>query len=1117
MGGPRGGAGDGGMPASKHVPNNTSASSVNDLSQSRYAVTQNLGPSADRLAATLVNPAFNAMPIASSRAVGSSQYAMKEDEIPGATYPAASYNNIFPSSPLIDENNILHLPQPSGFVSFIYPSYKPTYTLPYDYRPQVAMYGTPAYYYQLGMNNTGVWNTYQYPGTQSRFYPSPANLLATSTWPAPAPLVTPPPALTLTSSAQQTFGGTTGRVEPFNGRDQFGVDDTLTGFSTGRTADAKSTLSMTATNQADVDSAKGVYAGDDVEMTNASTLAKATGKTQTGTAAQDGRNKRSGRVSISPILDKGNVNKIDQPRLNMPGVQNVIAQGIGVHRRQIQDRARASAAAREQRASLPAPRSGRNVHTTERAQNDAGRSATHDRNLEGVKSAINDKSLPEKEEDQFMRDVPAKDVITPAAQFSSSAETAHPIEPFETPKAPATPKEAKSPDAVQPAQPVTPNQNRSKDDRILRAAKTRYREDVQEIKDSYKDFQEYITDFESQLADALKLCAAVRAQLTVAQDVDENRTEELTESRQAADDLTATIEQLKKQGEAYLKHLELLAKEQVDLFKAPDSFTTEQHAAFAKESNSVRARLDSVSKEKVEKTRELDSLKKKIDKLVKEHEKTQATIVEMETDLHERDADIEKAQHGLRQAMVSTKALFTDLQVDLIRCCVTRNAFLLNHMPIEAYKQQLCVSDDALQAFYDVAYPFERRNFDLFACYDNAEYEAMQAKGGSKWAQCLKDGGCELTRWINNNRSPVTSSEIGGTSTLDTSGVPDSDTATYVRYAYHERVEDILDDKQDLSFPGGLMFPIDSGLEKAFPIPNTLILGTDPDHVAKDPTESLIAKARRGHVPKDSLDGLNEMMAAISLGKEGDVVSATIQAPGASTTKTNLGGDVYQTTGTAPDRSKVETENKLFFTSWPTPEGRTGGPAQIRRVRIDYLPESGTLEKLAAIIWGGKIQEFYYQIGSPSAQVLFLRPQDAMKYYNATANGIEYPEDSNRLIVPKLHDQVDPAFGGVVQQYINEGNTRVLRVYNVPKEWTTDGLKQVAVGAKGKRVCEKVRTGRLGVRRTVEFRMGAIRDAIELKHELNASQEWEGVTMVFAEDPCEKAKGVHLDSSVGKH
>lgn len=47
--------------------------------------------------------------------------------------------------------------------------------------------------------------------------------------------------------------------------------------------------------------------------------------------------------------------------------------------------------------------------------------------------------------------------------------------------------------------------------------------------------------------------------------------------------------------------------------------------------------------------------------------------------------------------------------------------------------------------------------------------------------------------------------------------------------------------------------------------------------------------------------------------------------------------------------------------------------------------------------------------------------------------------------------------------------------------------------------------------RTITFRFTNISDAVRFKGVLIRDDEWEGCPIEFAEDPCEKATGVHPD------
>ena len=47
--------------------------------------------------------------------------------------------------------------------------------------------------------------------------------------------------------------------------------------------------------------------------------------------------------------------------------------------------------------------------------------------------------------------------------------------------------------------------------------------------------------------------------------------------------------------------------------------------------------------------------------------------------------------------------------------------------------------------------------------------------------------------------------------------------------------------------------------------------------------------------------------------------------------------------------------------------------------------------------------------------------------------------------------------------------------------------------------------------RTLTFRFTNIHDAVMFKSTLHKSNEWAGSNIQFAQDPCEKANGIHFD------
>jgi len=147
--------------------------------------------------------------------------------------------------------------------------------------------------------------------------------------------------------------------------------------------------------------------------------------------------------------------------------------------------------------------------------------------------------------------------------------------------------------------------------------------------------------------------------------------------------------------------------------------------------------------------------------------------------------------------------------------------------------------------------------------------------------------------------------------------------------------------------------------------------------------------------------------------------------------------------------------------------------SQVRRVKLTGLPMNSTLETVASFVWGGRVEAINFKPGSRAADVLFLKPEDCMKYYHATSGAVPLPGQPEHLIDVELHVDADPVHDRV-RGFIDRDITRVVYVANIPANLSLKFFENVAKGTKNEFAVEKVRVGRFGKKRTVEFRMGSI-------------------------------------------
>lgn len=97
------------------------------------------------------------------------------------------------------------------------------------------------------------------------------------------------------------------------------------------------------------------------------------------------------------------------------------------------------------------------------------------------------------------------------------------------------------------------------------------------------------------------------------------------------------------------------------------------------------------------------------------------------------------------------------------------------------------------------------------------------------------------------------------------------------------------------------------------------------------------------------------------------------------------------------------------------------------------------------------MEEINFTPGSSVADVVFVKAEDCMDYYNKTGNGIPIPGAGGKqqIIWVELGKDVDP-MSGLVQKLLESGCTRCLRAIGIDEDWTPVALTTLAVG-KGSR------------------------------------------------------------------
>ena len=93
---------------------------------------------------------------------------------------------------------------------------------------------------------------------------------------------------------------------------------------------------------------------------------------------------------------------------------------------------------------------------------------------------------------------------------------------------------------------------------------------------------------------------------------------------------------------------------------------------------------------------------------------------------------------------------------------------------------------------------------------------------------------------------------------------------------------------------------------------------------------------------------------------------------------------------------------------------------------------------IASLIFGGALDHFYTR--EKSAVVVFLRAEDARKFYDATPNGVVYMRDGKKCTAfVEIGEEID-VVGGQLATYIEKGFTRCIRVIGVAPDMSLTQL-----------------------------------------------------------------------------
>ncbi|KAL1605087.1 hypothetical protein SLS60_004630 [Paraconiothyrium brasiliense] len=200
------------------------------------------------------------------------------------------------------------------------------------------------------------------------------------------------------------------------------------------------------------------------------------------------------------------------------------------------------------------------------------------------------------------------------------------------------------------------------------------------------------------------------------------------------------------------------------------------------------------------------------------------------------------------------------------------------------------------------------------------------------------------------------------------------------------------------------------------------------------------------------------------------------------------------------------------MTSWPAREKRENAP-KCRTCLLTGLPENISINKLQALVWGGKLESLQLpKSSSGKAIVKFCTAEACQKYFDVTENGITIPGTKTVVFVEKAEG---PNSVNDVLAACTEGDaTRCVRAYDADEDWGDVLLMRLATRAKGgqpKREVDIIKRGTTARGRSyIEFRFANIYAALQFKRELVEAEDWEHCTISYAPDPCEAAQGVHI-------
>ena len=144
-----------------------------------------------------------------------------------------------------------------------------------------------------------------------------------------------------------------------------------------------------------------------------------------------------------------------------------------------------------------------------------------------------------------------------------------------------------------------------------------------------------------------------------------------------------------------------------------------------------------------------------------------------------------------------------------------------------------------------------------------------------------------------------------------------------------------------------------------------------------------------------------------------------------------------------------------------------------------------------------------------TATVRFLASEDCKRFYDATANGIDFhhgPQSLKGIAWVTLGKDVD-VVGGLLAQQIDQRVTRCVRV--VPVDGGLEKKDLVKLGEEKGRLLEGIDDGKTKTgSRLVTWRFCEIAHAVAFRGVLARNQHFESCNITFGDDPCALRDGV---------